>query len=185
MKSVSITKSCCFVVVVVVPDSAQDVLLKMLKQERMRVAEIEAVYNARTGGCDKPRPHSPIIGRTSPILLENGQIIGGEQEVEHENEAARRLPPLKQSRRDVEVIMRDSVTPSSVTGDTPPGTVVMENRRAALRAGNICGERVKCIVKVNKSSELSKTRQEAFDMYRKEIGDVSVLNKHKRVLKTK
>ena len=150
----------------------------MLKQERRRVAEAESVLResgAVVEWSTNRRPLSPITGRTSPLQLDAGRSLGQQEGTRHED-------PLS-SRHDSRANLTSSISSSS---DIPPSSGLMATKRAALRAGTVCcllhqSRHVHCFT----DTELSLARQEAFDMFRKEIADTSVIEQHKRVLKTK
>lgn len=55
-----------------------DILLKMLKQERRKIAEADALMREKgiVEWSSSQRTHSPILGRTSPVQVHViGQIL--------------------------------------------------------------------------------------------------------------
>ena len=157
------------------------------------MAEVETALREKGGVLEwstSRRPLSPITGRTSPLQLKDGHSLG-EGAGSDNGEAARSslsLRPSRQSTQEQESRASVASSSSSSHGDTPPSSDLMAAKRAALRAGESgsfasLAVHLPCVAALH--TERSKARQEAFDMFRKEIADFSVIDQHKKVLKAK
>ena len=146
-------------------DDEISVLLKMLKQEKRRAAGAEATL--KRSGVQHTKSSSPILGRTSPLQVQPGTPpLGAPSLVHKDHQENVREPQSQEGRFDRRNKEQRGVQRYRGYVSSTQSRDSIE-WRAAMKA------------------ELSQARQEAFDMFRKNVADMSSVDQHKRVLKAK
>lgn len=136
----------------------------MLKQEKRRAADAEATL--KRSGVKYTKSTSPILGRTSPLHIEPGTTpLGAHSPIRAHSE--NRQENVQEEGRFV--------------GGDEDQRDVQHDQRQVVNSQSRDSVKWKAAMK----AELSQARQEAFDMFRRNVADMSSVDQHKKVLKAK